>query len=225
MTEQNLKNSVLVDDYVNGSLQGEDLECFEERLLWDDALVEEVRLAEALRSGLRQHGANAGSPQHSQRSGWRWLPGYAVAATLLLAVSFSFNLVQRVGITPDPSGPPAGGTSPQVVRLLATRSSDLREITIDRERTVVLMTELIGGFDEYRLTLSNDAVPDRPLAVQSGQRSTQGEPPAIALPGAALIPGEYRLIVEARQAADADYRLMGEYRFRATAVTPQSDSE
>ena len=219
MTEQEINQSSLIDDYVSGALSGEELVSFEERLLWDDGLVEQVIAAEAFRKGLREHGAGfrarAARPRVARWFSTPWAPKYAFAASVLLAVSVTVNVMQVMRTSPEPSDPVLGGTSPQVIRLIATRSNDLREIVFDGERSVVLTAEPVSGFDEYRLTLSGASDPGQPIALQVGPAGAQQGPPSIAVPGAAVTPGEYVLSLEAGLSGSADFQAIGEYRFRA----------
>ena len=53
MDKAELQMMQLVDRYIAGQLDDEELVRFEERLVWDEALQDDVFLAEQLRKGLR----------------------------------------------------------------------------------------------------------------------------------------------------------------------------
>ncbi len=54
MMDRNYMNlHLVVDRYLQGTLQDDEKTEFEERLLWDEELMDELDLAERLREGLR----------------------------------------------------------------------------------------------------------------------------------------------------------------------------
>lgn len=219
MKESYIKQHLQVDDYLTGSLSSEDLAAFEERLLWDDALVEEVALAESLREGMKDYHADdttdLGEYRAVQRASWWSSPTYRVAASVLLAVSLLFNVLQGFDTPPATPDTGVGDPTPQVIRLIATRSIGPREIPIDSDGLVVLTIDPIDGFEEYRLTLSPLGNAAEPVALESGLRATPTEPLAISVPGSALPPDDYSLALDGRPAAESEFQRLSEVRFRA----------
>ena len=54
MDRNYINQHLLVDRYLNNSLDQAELDAFEERLVWDRELIDEVELAERLRDGLKR---------------------------------------------------------------------------------------------------------------------------------------------------------------------------
>ena len=67
-----IKMHMVIERYVQGKLSDDEVVAFEERLVWDKALQEEVDLAEAMRDWLRESAKDSkfSITEKSSDSGW-----------------------------------------------------------------------------------------------------------------------------------------------------------
>jgi hypothetical protein len=224
MDRNYIQQHLLVDRYVQGRLDGSELDEFEERLAWDESLVDEVRLAEHLRDGLRQssiaRARDARSPGFdlvALVSGILAVPRFAAAASFLLAVMLTAGVFMsplvNVG---DQNGTPALGTD--IVPLFATRGVDVMEVTVDPDDWTVLLVDVMGDYAAYRATIREDKPGAEPILMQDGLLPTYPDSLAVGMPGSTLAPGRYLLTIEGATPADtgdATYKLIQEIPFES----------
>lgn len=218
---------LLVDRYVQGSLVGRELEEFEERLVWDQALVDETKLAEILREGLKQ---SASDDQYSitrggsRVSGWFSelisVPTYAAAASFILATVATTGLLLGP-LSPDQDISIANSLPIEIVPLVTTRSESLPSVTIDENTRTVLLIDVLGTYDTYRVSFFGDEPDVDTLFKQDGLKPTYLGTLAIGLPGDLSTPGRYLLRVEGAvlaQSGDVTYENVQDIRFETSAV-------
>ena len=209
MDSNYMKMHLSVDRYLRGTLTDDEKAAFEERLLWDNELVDEVDLAESLREGLQAVASEPAS--EPARPGVRdWLssflsvPQYAAAASFLLAVvlmtAVFVNPITRDGGDSDLY---AGRT--EIVPLLATRGGDSQTINVHAGDGIVLLVDVVAGYDEYRATVRQDGAAS-PLWTKDGLTPTYPEAIAVGMPGSALESGNYVLTLNGAHIADAGTR-------------------
>src|SRR5688572_16744094 len=94
MDRQYIRDNGVIERYLSGALTADEEQAFEEAYLGNAELLEEIEAAERLRDGMK----GLDSAGDLQRSRPRWQqafasPRYAMAASLLLAVSLGFSTV------------------------------------------------------------------------------------------------------------------------------------
>lgn len=190
---------IVVDRYLQGTLtDGEQAE-FEERLVWDQALVEELELAEALRNGLRASGAEGkyvsgdegslGARLKSMMS----MPRYAAAASFVMGVLLTSVLVSNRVPDVDPAAAGSGPTT--VVPLLVLRSSNVQSIEIEPDGMTVLMIDVPPGYRSYRVSVRRGDA-SAPFWRQEGLVPGYLDQLAVGVPGRELMPARYLLTLE-----------------------------
>lgn len=200
---------LLIDRYLQGSLaEGENAE-FEERLVWDQELIDDVDLAERLREGLREsvaddkYTASHGNYGFVARLSGLWsVPQYAAAASFLLAVTLT------AGVLLNPFGPDSGfggnqATPTEIVPLLVVRGDSAQTIFVDENAWTVLLVDVTGNYDAYRVTVRKGESGEEQMWMQDGLTPTYPDALAIGMPGKALAVGRYVLSLEGVRDADA----------------------
>jgi hypothetical protein len=222
MDRNYIEQHLLVDRYVQGRLQGSERDEFEERLVWDEALVEDVQLAEHLRDGLRAataaraHSAEApGFDLVAMVAGLFAVPQFAAAASFLLAVTLTIGVLTSPLVEFDSqSGNPTLQTT--IIPLFATRSEDVPTIEVDPATWTVLLVDVMGDYATYRVTVRKDESGSQAIWMQDGLMPTYPDSLAIGMPGDALAAGRYILTIEGVSpdgAGDATYERIQEMPF------------
>ncbi len=215
---------LLTDRYLQGKLSDSETAAFEERLIWDQALIDELELAERLREGMRA-AAQIGGPASTGPTGIIASVGmaltsryYALAASALLVASVVMNVTLLGGPTTGDSPPIVIAGAPQVVQPLAVRNTEPMLIPLDPSRPVVLLADRAGDFADYRLSLRSLPA-GTAVATQDGLTPNYLDTLALSLPAGALADGDYMLSASGRNAGESGYALIYEIPFR-TAPTP-----
>ena len=195
---------LVVDRYLQGSLAGRELAEFEERLVWDQELIDELDLAERLREGLRESVADKKYTTSQEKQGIAVqlfhvfsVPQYAAVASFLLAVVLTAGAL----LNPLMSG---GGfqanqdTHTEIVPLLAVRSKTAQTIFVNDESWTVLLVDVVGPYDAYRVNIRRGAAEGEAevMWMQEGLIPTYPDALAVGLPGTALATGSYVLGLE-----------------------------
>lgn len=203
-----MEQHLLVDRYIRGKLAEPELDAFEERLVWDKELVDEVELAERLRVGLKDAAAakadiveKPGFDLVAAVTGLFAVPQFAAAASFLLAVTLSVGFLSSPLVdTGSDSGP--GTVQTDIVPLFATRSDDVISIAVDPGSWTVLLVDVLGDYETYRVTVRRDDPGSDPVWVQGGLLPTYPESLAVGMPGSALAAGRYVLTIEGARTSD-----------------------
>jgi len=210
-----------VDRYLQGTLDEREQAAFEERLVWDQTLIDEVDLAERLREGLRVSLADdlytigAGADGLGARFFGMWsMPRYAAAASFLLGVGLTSMFLLNIPAPIDSFSQPdiadqfrlerkvrlvsQGGqeTITEIVPLLAVRGTTVPTIAIDERAWTVLLVDVTGDYDTYRIAVREDGDGGESVWTQDDLQPTYPDALAVGLPGAVLRPGRYVLEVE-----------------------------
>jgi len=202
MDRNYIEQHLLVDRYVQGKLEGNELDEFEERLVWDESLIDEVRLAEHLRDGLREpsvaRARDARSPGLdliAMMSGVLAVPGFAAAASFVLAVALTAGVFMSPLVN---VGDEAEMPAPQtyIVPLFNTRSEVLPEVAIEPDHWTVLLVDAKGDYGAYRATIRKDEPDSEPVLMQDGLMPTYPDSLAVGMPGSTLAAGRYILTIE-----------------------------
>ena len=201
---------LVVDRYLQGTLaEGEILE-FEERLVWDKDLVDELDIAEKLREGLRESVAEdqytASHGNHgivARLSGVFSVPQYAAAASFVLAATLTAGVLLN-SLTPGGGLQVNQGTPTEIVPLLAVRGDTAQTIYINDESWTVLLVDVMGSYDSYRVKIRQDESEATAFWTQDGLMPTYPDALAIGMPGSTLAAGRYVLSLEGVRDAGPD---------------------
>jgi len=199
---------LVTDRYLQGNLtEGEKIE-FEERLVWDQELIDELDLAERLRDGLRETLAD---DRYTVRPGPVSLvarlsdalavPRYAAAASFLLAVTLSSGVLMSPMMT-DRNGYEFQAMPTEIIPLLVVRGSNVPQVIYSEDTTTVLLIDAIGTYASYRVTIRKDEPGIAPIWAQDRMLPTYLESLAVSMPGDLLTPGRYLLAVEGMQVSE-----------------------
>jgi hypothetical protein len=227
MDRNYIKQHLLVDRYIQGKLEGREQDAFEERLVWDQSLLEDVQLAENLRDGLKEVSAEpadtADSPGFdlvAMITGLIAVPQFAAAASFLLAVTLTFGVLTSPLVDPGGrSGTPALRTD--IVPLFTTRSEGVLEIEVDPDTWTVLLVDVMGDYPTYRVTVRKDDPSADPVWTQDGLLPTYPDSLAVGMPGSALATGRYVLTIEGVRTTDTGetgYEQVQEMPFESTSA-------
>ena len=217
MDSNYIKENRLVERYLRHQLDEEETAAFEERLLFDPALLAEVERAaapqmaraailerdadERVRQGVKD--LEADGLDHSHSFGARFKaaflsPQYALAASFALVVSLGFSALmyqgmQRQGLM--------SGTD--LVPLLVMRgASSIIDIRVtDPDRIIVLLVDPgIESYAGFRVTvIRTTGSSPTPILVGDGLEPGYEELLAVAVPGRLLQPGEYEIHLQGQR--------------------------
>lgn len=203
MDRRDTEHRLLVERYLQGGLTPDEEVSFEEALLADPQLLDDVLVAEQLHRGLRLHSrAQPGSRRRSvQVFGSPW---YAAAATMLLALSVMLSgvlYVQNRGLR-EQSGSMAASAVTRLLPLVTVRG-DADVNVVDRPEADELVVFLVDAgftdYDEYRAVVfrvgDGEAVTVREA---SGLIRTDDDWLPVSVPGSLLTEGDYEIVIEGR---------------------------
>ena len=200
------------DRYVAGDLTKSESDDFEDRLVWDKELVEEVDIAARLREGLRAMAEDPGEanvPDPVPRAGFFASGRLALAASFAagaLATSLIFN--QMATTIPD------GKVPTQVVALELLRGNTGQEIAVGSDGMTVLMVSTDGSQTSYDVELM-DAAGTNPIWKQSGLVPGYTTSLAVGIDNRLIQPGQYALRIFAD--VDGERRRVREIPFHTVA--------
>jgi len=211
-----------VDRYLRGSLSDEETAEFEERLVWDQALLDEIDLAEQLRAGLQsalskneEAKAPAEASLFDRFAALFQMPVYAAAASFALAVggtSFVF-----MNTAPEAGTPGMDGQLPaEIVPLFATRSGDGIPVTISDDALTVLLLDAPPGYVRFRASVSRRGGGETPVWSRVGLLPTYPDSLAVGMPGSLLATGEYTLALDGMIDESAGYEPIQSIAFDVT---------
>ena len=203
MDRQYIREHQVIERYLSGALTADEEQGFEEAYLGDAELLDQLQAAERLRDGIK--GLDSAGDLERSRPRWRQTfasPRYAMAATVLLAVSLGFssvlyneNQVLREG----------GSSTPLATRFVALeseRGGNVREIEApEQDESIVLLLDAgVVAYDTYRAVITR----------RDGERSEEiwsranlvpqlnGTTIAVSLQGRMLRFGTYEAKVDGR---------------------------
>ncbi len=231
MDSKHIERNQVVDRYLMGQLNSEGVAAFEERLLWDSEVQEELVLCQKLRQGVKDAGT-ATVPKADAAREFEplvtWIleifrsPAYAVVASVLVLVLAGLLLFPRQFAIP-----PSSFSSTQLITLLSTRGALdvlVEAVTGASAHELTLLTVDAGPepYDNYRLTVYREADDGKLTEVvrQDGLQPDYAGTLVIGFPGSQLTPGNYLARAEGWKTewpADRDYDFLSEIPFRVTA--------
>ena len=218
MNRNYIDKHLAVDRYVAGTLSDEEIAEFEERLVWDQALMDEVDLAEQLRSGLRaalaknEVASASGAGIGDRLSSFFQVPTYAAAASFLVAVGLTSVAMLAYQPTNDLS--PADGHLPtEIVALYATRSSEAVQINVAGNAWTVLLVDAPSSYTRFRASVHRRDDDEAEIWSQNDMLPTYPDSLAIGMPGSALAAGAYILTLDGIAAGGEAYERIQQIAF------------
>jgi hypothetical protein len=221
MNRNYINTHLVVDRYLRGELTEEEIALFEERLVWDQALMDEVDLAQKLRAGIRSVLETDESAEF--RHGGMVdrvvslfsVPAYAAAASFLLAVGMTSVLLTGNSPTGN-SLPTAGQLATEIVPLYATRSTDAVAMTVSEDAWRVLLLDAPAGYTMFRASVRRREDGDEVLWSRDDMLPTYLESLAVGMPGRILEEGAYVLILDGKAEGATAYTRIQEIAFVVT---------
>lgn len=203
MDRQYIRDNGVIERYLSGALTADEEQAFEEAYLGNAELLEEIEAAERLRDGMK----GLDSAGDLQRSRPRWQqafasPRYAMAASLLLAVSLGFSTVLynenrnlRGGVASTPM-------ITRFVALEAVRGGNARSVAApDEDELITLMLDAgTVAYDTYRAVITRrDGEQSEQIWSRADLTSElNGTTIPVTLQGRVLRPGTYEAKVDGR---------------------------
>jgi hypothetical protein len=199
MNRNYIDRHLVIDRYLQGKLaEGEEAE-FEERLVWDRELVDELDLAANLQAGLRVSAAESKYiGGESEGLAWRLkgamsMPRYAAAASFALGALLTSMLVNNMDTGSDPFRIDTMPTT--VMPLMVLRSSDVQTIPVEPDGMTVFMIDVPLTYTSYRASIRREQASE-PFWTQADLVPGYTEALAVGVPGSALAPATYFLTIE-----------------------------
>jgi len=202
MDRQYIREHQVIERYLSGALTADEEQGFEEAYLGDAELLDQLQAAERLRDGIK--GLDGAGDLERSRPRWRQTfasPRYAMAATVLLAVSLGFSSVlYRENEELRETALPSASLLTQLIPLASTRGGNDTAITAPGEDEWVVFQVDAGGteYDTYRAVLERrDGAQAEEIWRRADLKPTRGEI-SIGVSGSALRPGQYEVRVGGR---------------------------
>ena len=210
MDRSYIEKYFVVDRFVQGKLSESEAAEFEERMVWDQALVDEVQLVERLRDGLRHTPSNDASvfPRQNVRDrafDFFATHRFALAASVVLIATLTYSFwLGTSGADNGATTNTAGITN--VHRLEVVRSTTLPPIDIENDAWTVLLVDAplrssTEFYDSYRVTIRPAKEGAEAIWVQDRLTPTYEDSLAIGIAGSALHDDRYVLGIEALEAS------------------------
>lgn len=215
----------LIERYLQGRLSPEEEQAFEEAYLADPRLLEEVRLAERLRAGLRDLEAS-GVPRAAPKSGFLSFAGsprYGLAASFVAAVALLAAgglYLENVRLESAAGG---FGTAryTRLLPLVQVRGAGEPNVVAAPaadEWTVLLLDTGFADYERFNAALLR-AGSGEVLLRLDGIVARDGTV-AFGMPGSALAPGRYEVLLEGERLDAAGGRVTDELSRTPLTVDP-----
>ena len=200
---------LVIDRYLAGDLAESEVTNFEERLVWDKELIEEIDLAVTLRDGLR---ASAKETSPDEITAVSPLRRAAASTRLAIAASFAVGALATSVFFNQPAIMAPDNTAPtSVVPLDLLRGNAEQEIAVTPTAMIVLMVAADGDHASYRVAVRKRDNSDI-IWTQDGLMPGFTESLAVGVQGALLPPGSYILSVYG--SADDTHTLIRDIPFK-----------
>jgi hypothetical protein len=209
MGEKYIELDSVVDRYLRGALSGGGADEFgggeaaefEERLTWDQKLIDELALAECL-YGLREATGEGSYTVAADRAGiGGWLSNLFSVPQYAAAASFALAVMLTAGVLLNPFGAGRGkdgfqATPTEIVPLVVLRGATASPVVFSAGTQLVLLVDVTGSHASYKVTIRANQPGASPFWTQDHMLPTYLESLAVSLPGGLLEAGPYVLTVE-----------------------------
>ena len=200
MDRQQIRETQVVERYLNGTLSPAEEQAFEEAYLADPQLEQELDLAERLRTAFKDlDAAGSGARAAPPRARWRDVvssPRYALAASLVAAVALASTAglyVQNQALRGGAGQAFANGQT-RLLPLVSVRgAANPNEIAVPGrgELTVLLLDPGFGNYEVYNAVLTRSDGDE--VLRREGLTPTYEGLVALGVPGEMLSPGTYEV--------------------------------
>jgi len=203
MDRQYIREHGVIERYLRGALTADEEQAFEEAYLGDPDLLDQVQAAERLRDGIKELGRTGRLEQLRAPARWRqWLasPQYAVAASVLLAVSLGFSAMLYVeNVDLRGTGLSQTFERTRLVRLEAYRgNNNVTPISApETDERIVFALDAVA-YDTYRATLLRRDGDQFERILTRADLEADDETILVGVPGRVLQPGAYEVLLEGR---------------------------
>lgn len=203
MNREYIRDHQVIERYLRGALTPDEERGFEELYLGDPEILEELESAERLRQGLKAL-ENTGGLERPRPKGL-WLrafssPQYAVAASVLLAVTLAFSgALYRQNLSLREQSFAWGSATTRVVPIVSLRGAPYAiSAPAEDELTVLSLDSGAVAYDLYRAVLERrgSAGPEEIWSRADLVPTPDGT--ILVGSGRALGPGEYEVLLEGR---------------------------
>jgi hypothetical protein len=203
MDRQHIRDTLVIERYLQGKLSAAEEERFEEAYLADPELLAELKLAERLREGFKELPLDTRAPAPAPRARWfdfATSPRYGIAASLVAAVAL---LASGVLYLQGPGGGPGSFTAAsrtRVVSLVAVRGGgnpNTVAAPAADEWTVFTVDTGLGDYDRYRVALVR--ADGREVVSFAGMTPSGDGTVALGFPGTSLAAGDYEVRLAGRK--------------------------
>jgi len=204
MDRQYIRDNDVVERYLKGVLTADEEQAFEEAYLGDSELLDQLQAAERLRDGIK--GLDSAGDLERARPRWQRTfgsPRYAMAATVLLAVSLGFSsvLYNENQVLRD-----GGSSTPLITRFVALESvrggGDVTQISAPAqdESTVLMLDAGPVAYDTYRAVIARrDGEQSEQIWSRAGLTpELNGTTIGVSVQGRMLRPGTYEATLDGR---------------------------
>ena len=224
MDRRYIEDNQIIDRYLMNKLSAKEMEAFERIFLEDPEIVQEIELRKRFIRGIRNADRTGLFQLDSDESSglWRWLrvtrPSFqtaaaAFAAILLIVTILQYSQLARLESANEKQAnriqqmmAPQANTL--LVPLLRTRGSSAGAEPVVRVRLssevehVILTLDLERlSFDNYRFSLEREGTG------QLWSNESDNAPPAVVLPAALLIPGDYYFQIHGARSGETPARV------------------
>jgi hypothetical protein len=203
MDRQYIRDNDVIERYLKGALTADEEQAFEEAYLGDSELLDQLQAAERLRDGIK--GLDSAGDLERPRPRWQQTfgsPRYAMAATVLLAVSLGFSSVMYNENQLLREGGSQTPLITQFVRLESVRGENNTKISAPAQDELITLMLDAGSiaYDTYRAVITRR---DGEQSEEIWSRSDlppqlNGTTIAVSVRGRMLRPGTYEAKVDGR---------------------------
>ena len=209
MDEEQMKNSQLIEQYLQGGLSPEEQAAFEEEFLSSQQLLDELEAAEKLQQGLQDLAALDQARPPEKQPPWIMSmfhsPQYAMAASFLLVVSLGVSgvLLQGDGRT---SGPDLMNSAmhTQIIPLISVRGTsndqpiNTLQIGGDKQYFVLMLDPGFSAHSHYRTSVYRMGPENASTRIWQVDEMSPGYEDMLALnlPSSILEPGTFEVRIE-----------------------------
>lgn len=203
-----INEKLVIERYLKGALSTEEREAFEEAFLASPELLDQLEAAERLQEGLKDLGADGVDFHGARRSFPATLfhsPRYAVAATVMLAVSLVASgglYLQNRGLAEQPTPGSAGAVHIVALETVRGVASDEPFNVFRRgeagERVVLMVDPGFEPYSHFRATITRlDGFDSNATVLQlDNLQPGYEEMLALSLPATLLAAGDYEVRVD-----------------------------
>jgi hypothetical protein len=205
MDRQYIRDTQVIERYLQGRLTAAEESAFEEAYLGDAELLKELETAELLQRGLKALEPAPGNeqPHYGSARTAAGSPRYALAASLVagIALTSSSYLYLENRVLREGAAPPDTVAGARLVPLVAVRGDNayVIEAATTGEWIVLLLDPGFTPYDRYRAAVvGRDTPASEELFSVDGLTPSYEGMLAVVVPNGRLTPGDYEIVLAGR---------------------------